>query len=241
MAPELQLGQESQAAPWSTLRELASLVDPRGWVLIGGLMVEVHVRAAGVLRNRATADVDVVIDLASDRVTAGTIAGALYAARFTLDERYRHAYRFRRGSEVIDVLIPGGMSARLRQRPMLTAQAGRQALDRREEWTLAGHEGPAFVVGVPSVLGALILKGAAFVVDTRDNDRHLQDATALLSTSPIVSAMRLDELSGQDRVRLRKFADPLSDSSHSAWLDVDPGQRAAGQLALARIKVAAAI
>lgn len=239
MAPDLHLGADGATTPWSTLGELTRLVDPNHWVLIGGLMVEIHARAAGVVRERATSDVDVVIDLAAQHVTSNGIAGALYGAGFQLDERYRSAFRFRRGFEVIDVLIPSGRSARLRRRPMVPARAGAQALVRRETWNISDEEDDPFAVGVPSMLGALVLKAAAYQADSRDRERHLQDTAALLACQPVVSSMGLDQISTADRRRLKLVTDLLDDATHPAWLDVHASHRLAAHSVLQRIRIAA--
>jgi hypothetical protein len=57
---------------------------------------------------------------------------------------------------------------------------------------------------VPTLHGALVLKAAAHIIDSRDRDRHLEDAITLLACivdiGPIVSDLR-----GSDRRRLTKL------------------------------------
>ena len=77
---------------------------------------------------------------------------------------------------------------------------GHQAMDRLQ--LMRVHVGDAQVmVPVPTLHGALILKSAAHLVDSRDRDRHLLDAITLLAciidVEPIVS-----DLQGSDRKRL---------------------------------------
>ena len=47
-------------------------------------------------------------------------------------------------------------------------------------------------VSVPSAFGALILKAAAYQSDSRDRDRHLQDAALLLAAIDDPRAVRRD-------------------------------------------------
>jgi hypothetical protein len=56
-------------------------------------------------------------------------------------------------------------------------------------------------VPVPTLHGALVLKAAAHIADTRDADRHLLDAITLLACI-IDSEAILSDLRGSDRKRL---------------------------------------
>ena len=45
---------------WSELGRLASRVLPKGWTLVGGLMVQLHAFEAGTSGVRATTDIDIL-------------------------------------------------------------------------------------------------------------------------------------------------------------------------------------
>ena len=70
---------------------------------------------------------------------------------------------------------------RLRGRDMVRIEGGSQALRRTVNAVLDINSGERTVVSVPSPLGAVVLKAAAYTSDRRDHDRHLFDAVALLA------------------------------------------------------------
>ena len=203
-------------------------------------MVELHARGRGVARSRATDDVDVVVDVAAGRLTASSVFGALVQAGFALDRSKERAYRYTRGVEIVDVMVPSGVRARLAQRPVLTVEAGAQAIQRRELWQVSDEQSQ-FDVWAPSLTGALISKGAAYTVDPRDKLRHLQDAAALFAIDQDVSEMELDALTSKDRRRLRAVIDVLLDQNHRAWLDVERSHRDIGHRQLQRVRLAAGL
>ncbi len=71
-------------------------------------------------------------------------------------------------------------------------------------------------VPVPSPLGALMLKAAAYRADNRDRDRHAYDAAFLSSliTDPLAAR---DSFKSSDRKRLRALDEVLADRGHDAW------------------------
>ncbi len=115
------------AAPWPQARELATAVT-EGWVLVGGLMVDVHARIAGVT-SRATVDVDALLDVALLRVP--DIDEGLrrlgYHFHASIDEK-APAHRWMRGTDgaVIDILVPDHMARppRFRRRGTVAAPGG---------------------------------------------------------------------------------------------------------------------
>ncbi|MEG1561520.1 MAG: hypothetical protein RR323_03855, partial [Raoultibacter sp.] len=84
---------------------------------------------------------------------------------------------------------------------------------------------------IPNLLGALVLKSAAYCADWRDRHRHLDDV-ALLSSLITDHKEVLDELHGSDRKRLRAAAEALSDPNDSAWMKLNPENQKAGQMTL---------
>jgi hypothetical protein len=73
------------------------------------------------------------------------------------------------------------------------------------------------VLSIPDVLGALVLKGAAYVEDSRDRDRHLDDAAVLACavTDPIGDRARMI---GSDRRRIEALWKVLQDLDHKSWI-----------------------
>ena len=206
-------------------------------------MVYGHARAAQLIAPRPTADADVVVDLLAARTSLNVVYAVISEMEFELDTEYATAYRFRHADgRVIDVLVadhlPSHIRARLAGRPAFPAPAGQQAINRREVWRLEFSPELSCLVGIPNVLGALIAKGAAWVADTRNPERHIQDAATLLATVEDPSTLDYG-LSTRDRRRLRAIHEPLQDSRHFAWGLLDPPERLSGQQNLELIARAA--
>lgn len=206
-------------------------------------MVYGHARAANLTSPRPTADADILVDVVAARTSLNSVYAVIKGMGFELDTRYATAYRFRHADgRVIDVMVadhlPSHIRARLAGRPAFQAPAGQQAINRREVWRLEFSPELSCLVGIPNVLGALISKGAAWVVDSRNPERHLQDAATLLAAVEDPSTLDY-ELSKRDRQRLRALHEPLQDSRHSAWGLLDPGERLLGQQNLELIAGAA--
>ena len=81
---------------------------------------------------------------------------------------------------------------------------------------------------IPDLLGALVLKAAAFIADNREKDRHLEDV-ALLASLITDHATELKRLKGSDHKRLKRVADALEDRSQPAWLKLSVESQIAGQ------------
>lgn len=54
------IGDDELLRPWPTIFAVAEATDTTTWVLVGGLMTQVHARSAGIAPPRTTGDVDVV-------------------------------------------------------------------------------------------------------------------------------------------------------------------------------------
>ncbi|MGY1669462.1 hypothetical protein [Geodermatophilus sp. SYSU D00710] len=131
-------------------------------------------------------------------------------------------YRFRRAKDgaVVDVLAPDHSPPRW---PLRTAaggetirvEGGHQALERAIRLTVAKGDRSA-VVPVPDLLGALVLKAAAWTSDNRDRSRHSGDAAFLASliTDPLAERTRF---AGSDRKRLRRLDAVLGDPYGAEW------------------------
>jgi len=125
------------APPWPVVIELASVLPSTSWVLVGGLMVQLHARAAGVVEVRPTHDVDALVDVMAAGVSVAGIATALAARGFAVVEPGwpdSPVHRLRRGDDVVDVLVadhlPSHARPRLRRHPVMAVDGGAQALPR---------------------------------------------------------------------------------------------------------------
>lgn len=207
---------------WDLVLDIAERVPPDRWVLIGGQMVMLHGLAAGQTPMRASQDVDVLADLLTD---AAGLARCVRALR-ELDLRPEadsagRVYRFRRTADnaTADVLAPDHTPPRWSLRTAggdtIRVPGGRQALQRTVP-TTASKGARSAVVPVPDLLGALVLKAAAWATDSRDRERHSGDAAFLVSLigDPIAERGRF---AGSDRKRLLRLDDVLADSSALEW------------------------
>lgn len=218
------------------------------WTLVGGLMVQLHGIHAGVDAVRPTNDVDIVLHVETTRGVASETVRALesldYELTPSIDERNNTAHRFKRGEsavdvvtsgpDVVDVLVADHAAPRsveqLRGRTMVAIEGGTQALRRTTNARLQIAAGRTTTVSVPSPFGALILKAAAYQSDSRDRERHLQDAALLLAVIEDPYAER-EQFAGSDRTRLQSLARALPESA-APWRTLPADSRANGQTAL---------
>lgn len=206
-------------------------------------MVYSHARGANLTSPRPTADADVLVDVVTGRPSLIDTYAALNSLGFVLETESSVAYRFRHADgRVIDVMVadhmPSHIRARLAGRPAFQAPAGQQAINRREIWQLEFSTEVTCTVGIPNILGALVAKGAAWIVDNRNPERHLQDAATLFAAVEDASAINYT-LSTTDRRRLRALREQLADARHPAWALLSADERLLGQQNLELITTAA--
>lgn len=225
--------------PWPNVAELARVLPHERWTLIGGLMTQLHAFHKGVNAVRPTNDVDIVLHIETARGTPRDTALALeslgYELRESVDPRRNIGHRFTRGAQRIDVVgdsdqepsaddivdvvvadhAAPSVHETLRRHEMFRIEGGTQALRRTANYVVELERGEHATISVPRPFGALILKAAAYITDTRDRGRHLEDAAVLLACvqDPIAE---LEKSSGSDRSRLLTLADELTDA-HPAW------------------------
>jgi hypothetical protein len=210
---------------WSSVGDLAELL-PSEWVLVGGLMVQLHAMEAGLADVRVTQDVD-VLGQARPRGALDAIHEALDRAGFEsgFPDVDGYAHRYTRDGLIVDVLAPD------RVKPPPTVGAGRlavgipggsQALARQEEVavTIAGRQ---FVVRRPTLLGAILIKSRSLMVH-HDPESQREDLLLLLSLVEDPRALAA-ELRRSERGWLRKAA-PRLEFERPALVDADVRRRA---------------
>ncbi|ABL81630.1 MULTISPECIES: hypothetical protein [unclassified Nocardioides] len=83
---------------------------------------------------------------------------------------------------------------------------------------------------MPSPFGALTLKAAAYQTDSRDKERHLQDAALLLAAIEDPYAL-CEQFAGSDKSRLAAIAAALHDGA-PAWRALPADRQVDGRVAL---------
>jgi len=171
---------------------------------------------------------------------------ALAAIGFHLSSDERHAYRFRHADgRKVDLMVadhlPSRMSPRLDRRPAFAVPAGEQAIRRRDTYRLEFPGGAEVEIGVPDEFGALVAKGAAWLADRRDRERHLDDAAVLLACVDDASELDYASVSSNDRKRIRALTAELANATHLSWVNLDEPDRRRGMLNLKLISQALGI
>jgi hypothetical protein len=224
--------------PWPSAFELARVLPRSSWTLVGGLMVKLHAELAGLPAPRTTVDVDSALHLETHAITFAQAAALLKVAGYELDESTRYAYRFDRGTDRVDVMCSDRQSIWRRPqfggRPLFGIPGGTRALQQTINVDVLTDVDTVRIV-VPTLRGALVLKGAAYLEDSRDRGRHAEDAVVLLASMDDASdAWR--GLSQQSRGRVRALARALSEQS-APWANHDPIVQALGRESLAELLV----
>ena len=224
--------------PWPQAIELVEVLPGDQWTLIGGLLVQLHMAHAGLPIVRATVDVDMVLHLETGATTFGKARAALEQLGYQLHMPFNDAtpvHRFTRGIDQVDVMAADHLAPsrvpKIKGRRLFQVPAGTSALRKTVNCRIDRGEDAGVIFSIPDVLGALVLKGAAYKADTRDRGRHLDDA-ALLSCaleSPSAEAQRLE---GSDRSRIRVLANELCEPTHRSWSLVPADLRRFGIQAL---------
>ncbi len=231
---------------WQTVIELVESGAVSEWTLVGGLMVTAHARRAGVAMHRPTDDVDSLVVYATSRSSPVDERIALAKLGFDLCADSRHVYRFvHADGRKVDLMVADHLPSRLRPRlagkPAFEVPFGEQAIRRRDIYRLEFHGGKAVDVGVPDEFGALVAKGAAYIVDTRDRDRHLDDTAVLLAWVRDASVLDYDSASANDRRRVRATTDLLADERHASWVNLNEPDRRHGLMNLTLVRRALGI
>lgn len=210
---------------WHVLLDLGTrLTVP--WTLVGGQMVLLHALEHGQVPPQISQDGDLVTDLRADPGALVSVVRLLLrrgfvSAGISTDGR---SHRFELPAAprpvVLDVLAPEGLGERIDlsvdpPRPGRTIEvpAGTQALSRSELIDVE-HEGRVGRVPRPSLLAAVVAKGAACALPG-DTSRHHRDLALLCALVEDPFRMR-EQMTAKDRRRTRCGAD-LADPGHPAW------------------------
>lgn len=188
-------------------------------------MVQLHAARAGLALTRPTVDVDMILHIQTGAVTFSSVRDDLEGLGYTLLEPMGdgpvHRYARRRTStETIDVMVPDrlpeGKRPKALRRLVFAVPGGTSALKKTVICEVDDGDGMV-TLSVPDVLGALVLKGAAYMADSRDRVRHLDDAAVLACavTDPVADRERRI---GSDRKRLKALWNQLQDANHRSWI-----------------------
>jgi hypothetical protein len=229
------------APPWPPALELAEAMPPSSWTLVGGLMVQLHALHAGIDPPRATVDVDIVLHIETHMSWAKT-AQVLQSSGYRLQEpndRKGVTHRYLRGPDMVDVLIadhaaPRALHERAAGQNLMRIPGATSALRKTVNCRITRENGSTCVISVPDVLGALTLKGGAYMEDSRDAGRHLEDAVVLLRTveDPDELVEDVNAWTRNDPRRIRALARSLPED-HEAWARIpDRKARRRAQVAL---------
>lgn len=217
-------------------------------------MTQLHTIHHGFGIIRPTNDVDIVLHIETARgvpkQTADALASIGYRLHESFDPRDNTAHRFVRGTDTVDLVASGAseegdedvvdvliadhpaprITEQLLGRDMIRIGGGTQALRRTLNARLEIEPGVITTISVPRPFGAVILKAAAYRTDSRDRDRHLADAAALLACieDPLLER---EGFAGSDRARLGTLQRELVDE-HVGWLALPEGKRNEARAAL---------
>lgn len=194
---------------WRAVAELTERL-PTGWVLIGGLMVQLHAIERGAVDVRPTRDID-VLGQARPRGALPAIDAALRNDGFALHDPGLdgYGYRYERDGIMVDVLAPDGIKPPPMLGGGLTAvgvPGGTQALMRAESVAVR-VVARSFELRRPTLLGAILIKARSLMVH-HDPSSQREDLLRLLSLVPQPRELAA-ELRNTERRWLRQAEDRL--------------------------------
>lgn len=211
---------------WSFVLRLAATPVAPPWVLVGGLMVQLHALEHGLANMRPTRDADLLVDVITVPRAIGVMCDLLVGMGLSFEgaDPDGIGHRFSRGDGddriSVDVLAPdhlGPRTATTTISPARTVQipAGRRIL-KDAEIVAVRYDGQQAVLRRPSLVSAIIGKARAWDVDSSPaRERHLEDAAVLLVlvSDPVAVAESLDR---KQRATMRALASLLP-ATHPTW------------------------
>jgi predicted RNA binding protein YcfA (HicA-like mRNA interferase family) len=176
--------------------------------------------------TRATNDIDVLADVLLPPAKANlsdcvrTIQQLGFKALDQAGSELLHRFVHPDGT-YIDVLAPDHQSwapVTVPPRETVRIPGGTQALQRAELVRVIKGDAAA-EIAVPSLLGALVLKAAAFKPEKVRPERHVADAAFLASLIADPIAVK-EQFRGTDFARILYLNKELEDPQHPAWMDL---------------------
>jgi hypothetical protein len=193
---------------WKSLMKISETFENENWILVGGLMTSLKMIEHNIFA-RATRDIDILIDVLSDRKSLERCIKSLKTLGFVPKHpswKGAPLHRFVKGELIIDLLVadhlPRKIDLKYNSFPLMAIEGGAQAIDRKMFYHITSEE-KKYKIPVPDDLGSLILKSAAYKSDTRDSMRHLEDSLLLASIITDYPYER-SRLQGSDQKRLLK-------------------------------------
>jgi hypothetical protein len=179
---EIVVSDDGTRALWNAVGKLAEKL-PGDWVLIGGLMVQIHAQEHGLANVRVTHDID-LLGQARPQGTLMQIDRLLRSEGFALEapDLDGYAQRYTRDGLVVDLLAPDGIEPPPKLAAGIKAIAvpgGNQALARSERVQVS-IDGKTFELRRPTLLGAILIKARSLAVH-RDPASQREDLLRLLS------------------------------------------------------------
>lgn len=226
---------EGKLPPWPLVAEFADHVPSSNWTLIGGVMVQIHALRSSLQIVRPTDDVDAIVHLETGVTTYNGIRASLEDLGYHLQVPFGSGgvHMFLRGPNRIDLMVADHLAPkwlpRALGRPVFQVPGGTSALRKTVDVEVDVPGRDPFTLSVPDALGALVLKGAAYLGDARDRARHLSDA-AVIAVGITDPHALLPSLGGSDRSRIRRLRDALPPDSE--WWQLFPDLRPRGLRAL---------
>jgi hypothetical protein len=215
---EIDVDDPETLALWDAVGELVAHL-PGDWVLIGGLMVQLHALQHGDREVRVTVDID-VLGQARPPGALQAMDEALCADGFELvgPDLDGYAHRYRRGGLVLDVLAPEGIkpAALIGGHKAVGVPGGTQAL-RRAETVTVSVGGREFALRRPTLLGAILIKARSLMKHS-DPESQREDLLRLLGIVDDPRALAV-ELRPTERRWIRGAEERLAFDAFSALDD----------------------
>jgi hypothetical protein len=222
---DIDLDDEESVNLWKAVGDLVDRL-PGEWMLVGGLMVQLHALEHRVTDVRITGDID-VLGQARPQGALSSIDAALRRENFKLvgPDLDGYAHRYERDGIIVDVLAPDGITPPPEigtGRKAVGVPGGSQALARAETVTVV-VEGHSFELRRPTLLGAVLIKARSLMVHS-DPDSQRQDLLRLLAVIEDPRELAAD-LRKTERTWLRR-AEKRLDLSGPSQLDAEAMRRA---------------
>jgi hypothetical protein len=222
---DIDLDDEQALTLWAAVGDLVERL-PEKWVLIGGLMVQLHALEHGATQVRPTGDID-VLGQARPQGALSAIDAALRDEGFepVLPDLDGYGRRYLHDGLRVDLLAPDGIKPPPDLgggRKAIGVPGGSQALP-RSETVMVTVDGRSFELRRPTLLGALLIKARSLMVHS-DPEAQREDLLALLALIEDPRRMAA-ELRQSERKWLR-VTRPRLNLSGLSLLDGDTMRRA---------------